>query len=202
MSSDLFILTHGTKITRKGRLIKVRRPIGKKEYETQLVSPITFNSLIIDCQEVISTGAIKLVMDHKKAIIIQNYTEMYHIIDSKSKIPKLWAKQIMMSDELKTQIAKEIVKTSIYNKIWLINKIEKADSMKQTTEFCKSQITKLKRLKNINSIMGIEGNVTQKYFQQLKEWFPNELKFRGRKKISSNRPNKCIIKLWICDHSK
>jgi len=124
-------------------------------------------------------------MEHKKMIVIQNYNNMYSIIDSRARIPKLWSNQIKMTNKEKLDIAKEIVRASVINKKTIIRKIINEEEEKEDIS---KQLEKIETVMSIEGLLAIEGNAAKKYFEKITKWVPKELEFKGRKKNPATDP--------------
>lgn len=179
---NVVISGYGYKIKSRRGLILI-----KGEEEKIYLSPREIEQIIVAGEVSITSNVVKLLLTNNVDLVFVQHNPKFFarvMRNDSNFITNLWRKQIVMSEERKLEISKEIVDCLIYNKIRMLQQLEKnrdidfyeeikyLQDKKEYTQECNSKI----------SLMGIEGDATKIYFSGIRKVIPNELGFMRRVK--------------------
>jgi len=172
-----------------GYKIKSRKGIVviKKEGEKFYFSPKEIEQLIIAGDALITSGAvINLVKNRVDVVFVEHGPNFLARVvrNDYNFITDLHRKQIVMTEEKKLDMAREIVDALIYNKIRMLQQIQKNRDIDFSMEidYLKEYRTGIENVSSKNILMGIEGEATKMYFSAFKRIIPKELGFIRRVK--------------------
>ena len=99
-------------------------------------------------------------------------------------VTDLWRIQLLMSEGRKLEIAKEIIDSTIYNKIRLLQSLAKNRSIdvSDAVKELKKHRNNIKKIRDIDVLMGVEGDSTRRYFENIRKFLPQKFKFKKREK--------------------
>lgn len=153
--------------------------------ESVKISPKEIEQVIITGEVSLTSGAVRLLLKNKVDLVFVEHRPNFfaRVVSQDSNfITDLWRKQIVMTDERKMEIAREIVDCLIYNKLRMLQHLEK----NRNVDFSDGINKLIQKRENILSpksrseLMGIEGDVTKIYFSSLRKILPEELGFVKR----------------------
>lgn len=177
---NVVVSGYGYKIKSKKGVIVI-----KKENEKFYFSPREVEQLIIAGDALITSGAvINLLKNGVDVVFVEHGPNFLARVvrNDYNFITDLHRKQIVMTEERKLEISKEIVDALIYNKVRMLQHIEKNRDIDFSTEinYLQEYRNGIWNIASKNILMGIEGEATKIYFSALKEIIPKELGFRKR----------------------
>lgn len=179
---NVVISGYGYKIKSKKGLILI-----KKEGEKIYLSPKEIEQIIIAGEVSLTSNVVKLLLNNNVDLVFVHHHPNFFariVKNDYNFITDLWRKQIVMTEERKLEISKEIVDCLIYNKIRLLQQLEKNRNIDFSYEInClkerrKDVIDCVEKL----SLMGIEGDATKIYFSAIRKIIPKEFGFVRRVK--------------------
>lgn len=186
---QLVINTYGSYLRKKGNCLLVRKD--DKVFE---VSVNKVDSILITTAAYISTDAIKFAVDNNIDIVfLDSYGEPYGRVWH----PKLGSttlirrRQLEMYDKAEgLNLAKKWGNQKFDNQIELLKRLKKTRAEKrEELEICVEKIEQIKaRMKGLKgtieerrqTMLGIEGMASKKYFEALSLIMPEKFKFKGR----------------------
>lgn len=149
------------------------------------ISPKEIEQIIVAGEVSITSNVVKLLLTNGVDLVFVQHNPKFFarvMRNDANFITNLWRKQIVMSEERKLEISKEIVNCLIYNKIRMLQHIEKnrdVDFSKEK-EYLKNKREDLKNCNSKASLMGIEGDSTKAYFSGIKKLIPDDFGFKKR----------------------
>ena len=179
---NVVVSGYGYKIKSKKGIILV-----KKEDEKFYFSPKEVEQLIIAGEALITSGAIINLLRNKVDVVFVEHGPNFLarvVRNDYNFITDLHRKQIVMTEERKLEISKEIVDALIYNKIRMLQHIQKNRDIDFSIEigYLKEYREGIWNIVSKNILMGIEGEATKTYFAALRRIIPKELGFVRRVK--------------------
>ena len=195
---DLYISTQGTAIARKKNTFLIT-----SLEKSVILSPEKLDSIILESNSSISTGAIKLAMEYNIAILISDSfgNLLGHFCKlNYSKGARLRRKQYELFDSIKgIEMARKWLIEKIENQkkhIEILFKRRKKDLL--DIRLFNEAILKLKSVKlNLENyrekIMGIEGNISKIYYKDISELLEKKWKFNVREHRNAKMPYNIIL---------
>ena len=172
-----------------GYKIKSRKGIVvvKKENEKFYFSPKEIEQLIIAGDALITSGVIiSLIKNNVDVVFVEHGPNFLARVvrNDYNFITDLHRKQIVLAEERKLEIAKEIVDVLIYNKIRMLQHLQKNRDIDFSTEigYLGEYRDGIWNVSSKNILMGKEGESTKMYFSAFKRIIPKELGFIRRVK--------------------
>ena len=185
---NVVISGYGYKIKSKRGLIFI-----KGGEDKMYISPREVEQIIVAGEVSITSNVVKLLLSNGVDLVfIQHNPKFFARVmrNDANFITNLWRKQIMMSEERKLEISKEIVDCLIYNKARMLQHLEKNRDIDFYEEICYLQ-NKRENAKDCvsrASLMGIEGDATKTYFSAIRKIIPGEFGFIKRVKHPPRDP--------------
>ncbi|MEM2583006.1 MAG: CRISPR-associated endonuclease Cas1 [Candidatus Thermoplasmatota archaeon] len=172
----------GYKIKSKENIILI-----KKEDEKFYFSPKEVEQLIIAGEVSITSNVVKLLIENGVDIVFVEHNPSFFarvVKNDYNFITQLWRKQMILTEERKLEISKEIVDCLIYNKIRLLQSIEKNRDVDFSSDigYLERYREEIESYKDKISLMGCEGEATRAYFSALRKLIPEEFGFIARVK--------------------
>jgi len=157
----------------------------KKEDEKFYFSPKEIEQLIIAGEVSITSNVIKLLIKNNVDIVFVEHNPNFFarvVKDDYNFINELWRKQLILTEERKLEISKEIVSCLIYNKIRLLQSIEKNREIdfSPDIEYLEKRREESSNCKDKISLMGCEGEASRAYFSAIRKLIPEEFGFVAR----------------------
>ena len=121
---NLVISEFGVKLTKSGDLIEVLDKDGSKKQ----ISPHDLEQVIITGEASITSGVVRLLLEKGVDLVfIGRYPPLFARVvrSDQSFISDIWRAQIMMSDEMKLEIGREILQSAVYNRIRMLQHLSK-----------------------------------------------------------------------------
>ncbi|HEC56486.1 MAG TPA: CRISPR-associated endonuclease Cas1 [Candidatus Syntrophoarchaeum butanivorans] len=192
---NLVISGFGVKLTKSGDLIEVVDKEGSK----RLVSPRDLEQVIITGEVSITSGLVRLLLEKGVDLVfIGRHPSLFaRVVRSDHNfITELWRAQIMLSDERRLEIGREILQSAIYNKMRMLKSLEKNRrglSFRDEIERLKEVEFGMGRAADSFELMGYEGEGSHIYFSAIGRVIPGELNFTGRKKHPPPDPVNALL---------
>lgn len=122
---NIVVSGFGSKVFRENELVK----IVTKEGEQVQVSPREVEQVIIAGEASITSGVVRLLLENEVDLVFVEHkpTNFFaHVVRSDyNMITDLWRKQIVMGEDRRLEIAKEIMDCAIYNKLRILQSLAK-----------------------------------------------------------------------------
>jgi len=179
---NLVITGYGYKVKRKGNLIKVSSVEGNLYF-----SPKEIEQLIIAGDVMVTSAAISLLLEYDVDIVFVRQRSGFFARVSKTigdVYPDLWRKQMSLSSIRKLEIAREIVDTAIYNRIRMLQQLERNRDIdfSMDIDFLNRERKQVDNVSSPLSLMGVEGQASKIYFSSLSRVIPSVFQFTHRRK--------------------
>ncbi|HEC92567.1 MAG TPA: CRISPR-associated endonuclease Cas1 [Candidatus Atribacteria bacterium] len=179
---NVVISGYGYKIKCRKNLVLI-----KGENENIIISPREIEQLVITGAVSLTSDVVRVLMDNNVDIVFVGHRPKFfaRIVRSDYNfITDLWRKQIMLPTERRLEIAKEIVDCLIYNKLRMLQHLEKNRDIDFSVEIdrLKYEREKSSTYEDIPSLMGVEGDATRIYFSAVRKIIPKEFGFKKRVK--------------------
>ncbi len=197
---QLFLNTYGTYLHKKGEMFEVRI-----EEETKRISPKRITSIVISNAAQITTDAIQLALEYNIDIVfLDKFGNPYGRIW----LPRLGSTTYIRRRLLEIYQNDEGLK---FVKKWLLHKTDnqiaflKDIAKKRASIDIKDKVQEIDKLQHalqnidgklseiVNSILGLEGNISRIYFQALSRMLPRKYTFANR----SSRPAKDVFNAFL-----
>ena len=195
---DLYISTQGTSISRRKNSFLI-----VAEEESRIISPEYIETIILESNASISTGAIKLAIQYDISIVISdtygNLLGHFYALNY-SKGGKLRKKQYeFFVSERGIYLARKWIIEKINNqKKQLETLLKRRKKSFEEAIFFDEAIRKIENLK-INTknfrekLMGIEGSVSKIYYKNISEILPDKWKFNTREHRNAKKPYNIVL---------
>ncbi|HEC87585.1 MAG TPA: CRISPR-associated endonuclease Cas1, partial [Thermoplasmatales archaeon] len=179
---NIVISGYGYKIKCRKNLILI-----KGEDEKIVVSPREIEQLVVAGAVSLTSDVIRLLMSNNVDIVFVGHHPKFFARVVRSDynfITDLWKKQMMLSEERKLEISREIVDCLIYNKLRMLQHLEKNRNVDFSAEIDRLRDEREKSMSCNDrvSLMGVEGDATKTYFSAIKKVIPREFGFEKRVK--------------------
>ncbi|HEC88435.1 MAG TPA: CRISPR-associated endonuclease Cas1 [Thermoplasmata archaeon] len=179
---NVVISGYGYKIKSKRGLILI-----KGEEDKIYLSPREVEQIIVAGEVSITSNVVKLLLTNGVDLVFVQHNPKFFARVMRNDcnfITNLWRKQIVMTEERKLEISKEIVDCLIYNKIRMLQHLEKNRNIDFCEEirYLQNKREYLKECDSKISLMGIEGDATKVYFSGIRKIIPEEFGFSKRVK--------------------
>lgn len=185
---NVIVVGYGYKIKTKKRLVVITH-----EGEKKIFSPKDVEQLIISGSISITSDALRLLTENEVDVVfVKNYPMFFARIVRYDKKPatELWKIQALLSEERKMQISREIVDCLVYNKMRLLQHIEKNRDIDFSNEikYLRNRRKMINESESRSSLMGLEGDASRVYFSTIRKVIPEEFGFTKRAKHPSHDP--------------
>jgi len=179
---NVVISGYGYKIKSRKGLILI-----KGEEDKVYLSPREVEQIIVAGEVSITSNVVKLLLSNGVDLVfVQHHPNFFArlVRNDSNFITNLWRKQIIMDEERKLEISKEIVDCLIYNKIRMLQHLEKNRNIDfyEEIEYLQNKRGDSKDCDSKISLMGVEGDATKTYFSAIRKIIPEELGFIKRVK--------------------
>ena len=187
---NIVVSGFGSKVFRENELVK----IVTKEGEQVQVSPREVEQVIIAGEASITSGVVRLLLENEVDLVFVEHkpTNFFaRVVRSDyNMITDLWRKQIVMGEDRRLEIAKEIMDCAIYNKLRILQSLAKNREVDfdKETEYLKGRRAALRSIKENETLMGVEGDATKTYFGALRKIIPEEFGFEKRERHTPHDP--------------
>ncbi len=187
---NLVISGFGSNLRKEGDLIKV---ISKEDNKTLLISPNALEQVIISGECSITSGLVRLLIEKEVDLVfIGRNPRLFGRVmrgDTNS-FSEIWRMQLLMSEDKKLEIAKEIINSTIHNKIRLLQSLAKnrGADISDIIRRLNKHIKDIKNVENIEKLMGFEGDSTRIYFEGIRRFIPDVFEFEKREKHPPKDP--------------
>ena len=195
---DLYISTQGTAIGRKKNTFFI-----STLEKSIILSPEKLDSIILESNSSISTGAIKLAMEYNVAILISD--SFGNLLGHFSKLnyskgARLRKKQYELFASIKgIEMARKWLLEKIENqKKHIENLLKRRKKIFSDIKLFNEAILKLKSIKldlenYREKIMGIEGSISKVYYKNISELLEEKWKFNIREHRNAKKPYNIIL---------
>ena len=179
---NVVISGYGYKIKSKKNLILI-----KGENEKIYLSPKEIEQLIIAGAVSLTSDVVRTLINNGVDLVFIGHNPNFFarvVKNDYNFITDLWRKQIILTEERKLEISKEIVDCLIYNKIRMLQHLEKNRDIDffDEIDYLQSRKIDVKECDSRISLMGIEGDATKAYFFAIRKVIPEEFGFTRRVK--------------------
>ena len=192
---NLVISEFGVKLTKSGDLIEVLDKDGSKKH----ISPHDLEQVIITGEASITSGVVRLLLEKGVDLVfIGRYPPLFARVvrSDQSFISDIWRAQIMMSDEMKLEIGREILQSAVYNRIRMLQHLSKNRedlTFDDAVRRLKDIRRKMEKAEDSFELMGYEGEGSHIYFSSIRSVIPEKLSFEGRKKRPPPDPVNALL---------
>lgn len=188
---DVFIATHGTKISKEGDTFLIRT-----ENERKNISPMKIKSLILSSRSSLTTDAIELANRFNVDIVVMDkygnpYGRFWHCkFGSTAKIRRRQLEVFSSKEGMdisKAWVSKKLNSGCDHIKKLSHRRRDKTDLLNSKIENIRYYIRKIDELNSESEevrqkIMGYEGNASKIYYSTISELLPLEYRFSKRTK--------------------
>lgn len=153
--------------------------------EKTRISPREIEQVIIAGEISITSSVVRLLLENGVDLVFVEHRPNFFarvVRADHNFITETWRKQIVMSDERKMEIAREIVDCLVYNKVRMLQHLEKNRDV-DFSDGINHLVNKREDIflmKTRSELMGIEEDATKVYFSSLRKILPEELGFIKR----------------------
>jgi CRISPR-associated protein Cas1 len=192
---NIVVSGFGSKVFRENELVKIVTQDG----EQIQVSPHEVEQVIIAGEVSVTSGVVRLLLDNGVDLVFVEHrpTNFFaRVVRSDyNMITELWRKQIVMGEERRLEIAREVMDCAIYNKVRLLQNLAKNRDVDFDTEiaYLNGRRTHLANTKDIETLMGVEGDATKVYFGALRKIISPEFGFLRREKHPPRDPINSLL---------
>ncbi|MDK2833808.1 MAG: CRISP-associated protein Cas1 [Methanolobus sp.] len=188
----LHISGYGKKLKKHNEMLAVEWN-EEDEKKSLLLTPSTLEHLIISGEHMISTGAMRLIVDNDIALSLLDWFGNpvgYLFSHEQGRQLDTWEKQLMLDPAHAAGIARSICIAAAENKISVLLSLQKRRDVNfhEQIRQMKDAIAIMSEIEDVPVLMGHEGRVSNAYFSALKEVIPDYLQFAGRIKHPSPDP--------------
>ena len=195
---DLYISTQGTSISRRKNTFLI-----VTEEESSILSPEKIETIILESNSSISTGAIKLAIEYDISIVISdtygNLLGHFYALNY-SKGGKLRKKQYeFFVSERGIYLARKWIIEKINNQKKQLETLLKRrkktfeDAILFDEAIRKIEILKINAKNFREKLMGIEGSISKIYYKSISETLPDKWKFNTREHRNAKKPYNIVL---------
>ncbi len=158
------------------------------------ISPREVEQVIIAGESSITSGVVRLLLENGVDLVFVRHipTNFFARVvrSDHNMITDLWRRQILMDGDMRMEIAREILDCAIYNKVRILQSLAKNRELDFDREimYLNERKSDLEVIKDINVLMGNEGDVTRRYFGALRKIIPEEFGFGRRERHPPHDP--------------
>lgn len=192
---NIVISGFGSKVSRENELVKITTQEGEQIH----VSPREVEQVIIAGESSITSGVVRLLLKNGVDLVFVEHgpTNFFaRVVRSDyNMITELWRKQILMKQDRRLAIAKEIMDCAVYNKLRILQSQAKNREMDfdKEIEYLNRRRAVLGGVSSNEALMGVEGDATKTYFGALREIIPGEFGFEKREKHPPHDPMNSML---------
>jgi len=187
---NLVISGYGSELKKEGDLIKVT---SKEDDKVFRISPKTLEQVIITGECSVTSGFVRLLVENGVDLVFigRNPGLFARVMRGDHNfVTDLWRTQLLMSEKKKLEITREIIDSTIYNKIRLLQGLAKnrCIDVSDTVNELNKHRGSMREIENLDVLMGVEGDSTRRYFECLRKFLPPEFSFEKREKHPPSDP--------------
>jgi len=192
---NIVISGFGSKVFRENELVKIIT----KDGEQNQISPREVEQVIIAGESSITSGVLRLLLENGVDLVFVEHgpTNFFaRVVRSDcNMITELWRKQIVMEEDRRLEIAKEIMDCAIYNKLRIVQSLAKNREVDfdKEIEYLNRRRAALRSIKKNETLMGVEGDATKTYFSALRKIIPKEFGFEKRERHPPHDPMNSML---------
>jgi CRISPR-associated protein Cas1 len=192
---NIVISGFGSKVSRENELVKIITQEGEQIH----VSPREVEQVIIAGESSITSGVVRLLLKNGVDLVFIEHgpTNFFaRVVRSDyNMITELWRKQILMKEDRRMEIAKEIMDCAVYNKLRILQSLAKNRGVdfNREIEYLNRRRAVLGSIKSNEALMGVEGDATKTYFAALRKIIPEEFGFDKRERHPPHDPTNSML---------
>jgi CRISPR-associated protein Cas1 len=192
---NIVISGFGSKVSRENELVKIVTQDGEKLQ----VSPRELEQVIIAGEVSMTSGVVRLLLENGVDLVFVEHrpTNFFaRVVRSDyNMITELWRKQLLMGEERRLEIAREVMDCAIYNKVRLLQSLAKNREVDYDTEiaYLNERRAYLASIIDSETLMGFEGDATKVYFGALRKIIPTDFGFLKRERHPPRDPVNSLL---------
>jgi len=192
---NIVVSGFGSKVFRENEMVKIITKEGKQIH----VSPREVEQVIIAGEVSVTSGVVRLLLENGVDLVFVEHrpTNFFaRVVRSDyNMITELWRKQIVMGEERRLEIAREVMDCAIYNKVRLLQNLAKNREVDfdKEIEYLNGRRAVLWSITENEALMGVEGDATKVYFGALRKIIPSEFGFLKREKHPPRDPMNSLL---------